>query len=61
MNPSATHMEMGTRVLAKTDFAHDVDVLLDAMHLERVVLGGLSMGGYAAFAGDRVMPNESAV
>jgi len=40
------------------DFARDLAVLLDAMHLERVVLGGLSMGGYAAFAADRVMPER---
>jgi 3-oxoadipate enol-lactonase len=32
------------------DYAHDLVALLDALGLDRVVVGGLSMGGYAAFA-----------
>ena len=32
------------------DYAGDVIDLLDALHLHDVVLGGLSMGGYVAFA-----------
>ena len=40
------------------DFARDVDQLLDALSLEQVVLGGLSMGGYAAFAVHRLAPKR---
>jgi pimeloyl-ACP methyl ester carboxylesterase len=40
------------------DFARDVDQLLDALSLEQVVLGGLSMGGYAAFAVHRLAPTR---
>ena len=32
------------------DYAGDVVDLLDALHVEDAVIGGLSMGGYAAFA-----------
>ena len=32
------------------DFARDLDVLADRLKVGRFVLGGLSMGGYAAFA-----------
>ena len=32
------------------DYAGDVIDLLDALHLKQVVVGGLSMGGYVAFA-----------
>jgi len=32
------------------DYAGDVIDLLDALHVEQAVIGGLSMGGYAAFA-----------
>jgi 3-oxoadipate enol-lactonase len=32
------------------DYAGDVIDLLDALHVEDAVIGGLSMGGYAAFA-----------
>jgi pimeloyl-ACP methyl ester carboxylesterase len=32
------------------DFAADVDALLAALHVDRAVIGGLSMGGYVAFA-----------
>lgn len=32
------------------DYAGDLVDLLDALHVERAVIGGLSMGGYVAFA-----------
>lgn len=32
------------------DYAGDVIDLLDALHIDQAVIGGLSMGGYAAFA-----------
>lgn len=38
------------------DYAEDVVVLLDHLALERAVIGGLSMGGYAAFAVLRSAP-----
>src|SRR5262245_52398148 len=40
------------------DFAFDIVQLLDALNLQRVVLGGLSMGGYAAFAVHRITPER---
>jgi pimeloyl-ACP methyl ester carboxylesterase len=38
--------------------AEDVAALLDALKLERVVLGGLSMGGYVALAFYRLFPRR---
>jgi pimeloyl-ACP methyl ester carboxylesterase len=38
------------------DYAGEVIDLLDSLHLENVVLGGLSMGGYVAFAMMRLAP-----
>jgi pimeloyl-ACP methyl ester carboxylesterase len=38
--------------------AEDVAALLDELHLERVVLGGLSMGGYVAFEFFRRFPGR---
>src|SRR5262245_4320986 len=32
------------------DYAGDVIDLLDSLHIEEAVIGGLSMGGYIAFA-----------
>ena len=32
------------------DFAGDVGVLLDRLHIDRAIIGGLSMGGYVTFA-----------
>ena len=39
-------------------YAERVGELLDALELERVVLGGLSMGGYVAFACLRLFPER---
>ena len=39
-------------------YAEGVRELLDSLHLERVVLGGLSMGGYVAFACMRLFPER---
>src|SRR5919202_6166220 len=39
-------------------YAERVGELLDKLHLERVVLGGLSMGGYVAFACLRLFPER---
>ncbi len=38
------------------DFARDVDALLEHLGVGRAVVGGLSMGGYAALAYHRVAP-----
>jgi 3-oxoadipate enol-lactonase len=40
------------------DYAGDVLALLDHLALDRVVVGGLSMGGYAAFALMRLAPDR---
>lgn len=39
-----------------TDMARDVAALLDQLEIRRVVIGGLSMGGYVAFAFYRLFP-----
>lgn len=39
-------------------YAEGVRELLDSLHLERVALGGLSMGGYVAFACVRLFPER---
>jgi 3-oxoadipate enol-lactonase len=39
------------------DYAGDLVDLLDALHIEDVVVGGLSIGGYVAFALLRLAPN----
>ena len=46
-DPPATSMD---------DYAGDVIDLLDALHVEDAVIGGLSMGGYVAFALFRLAP-----
>jgi pimeloyl-ACP methyl ester carboxylesterase len=38
------------------DLARDVDMLLTTLGIERAVIGGLSMGAYAAFACHRLLP-----
>jgi pimeloyl-ACP methyl ester carboxylesterase len=40
------------------DMAEDVAALLDGLRVERVVLGGLSMGGYVALAFCRLFPER---
>ena len=44
------------QVTSVDDYAGDVIDLLDALHLEEAVIGGLSMGGYVAFALLRLAP-----
>jgi pimeloyl-ACP methyl ester carboxylesterase len=39
-----------------TDMARDVAALLDQLEIRRAVIGGLSMGGYVAFAYYRLFP-----
>ena len=39
-------------------YAEGVQSLLDRLHLERVVLGGVSMGGYVAFECMRLFPEK---
>lgn len=40
------------------DYAHDALALLDALQLERAVIGGLSLGGYVTFAMHRRDPGR---
>jgi pimeloyl-ACP methyl ester carboxylesterase len=40
------------------DFAEDVDALMDALEIAGAVIGGLSMGGYVAFALCRRAPDR---
>jgi pimeloyl-ACP methyl ester carboxylesterase len=40
------------------DFAADVEALLDALEIERAVIGGVSMGGYVTFALFRRAPER---
>lgn len=42
------------------EMARDVAALLDVLHVERAVIGGLSMGGYVAFAFLRLFPERVA-
>jgi pimeloyl-ACP methyl ester carboxylesterase len=41
-------------------YARDIAALLDQLRLDRVVVGGLSMGGYVAFALQRLVPERVA-
>ena len=45
-------------MLTVDDFADDVDTLMDALEIEQAVIGGLSMGGYVAFALCRRFPER---
>jgi pimeloyl-ACP methyl ester carboxylesterase len=40
------------------DYAADVEAVLDALHIDAAVIGGLSMGGYIAFALYRRAPDR---
>ncbi len=44
-------------VASLDDYAGDVVDLLDALHIEQAVIGGLSMGGYVTFALFRLAPH----
>ena len=45
-------------MLTVDDLADDVDTLMDALEIEQAVIGGLSMGGYVAFALCRRFPER---
>ena len=47
-----------TETATMEEMAQTVAVLLDEMKLERVILGGLSMGGYVTFAFYRLFPQR---
>jgi pimeloyl-ACP methyl ester carboxylesterase len=49
-------VEDGAPPLTVDDYAADVSVLMDALKLDDAVIGGLSMGGYVAFALFRQSP-----
>jgi pimeloyl-ACP methyl ester carboxylesterase len=49
-----------TEPITMERMAEDVITLLDALHAQRVVLGGLSLGGYVAFAALRLAPQRFA-
>jgi len=44
--------------LSMTDYASDVEALLDALQLDRAWVGGVSMGGYVAFEVFRRIPER---
>ena len=46
-------------MLTVDDFADDVDALMDALEMSEAVIGGLSMGGYVAFALCRRLRSDS--
>ena len=47
-----------TGALSMDEYADDVCALMDAMQLDEVAIGGLSMGGYVVFAMFRKMPER---
>lgn len=49
---------LGGDVATMEEMAWDVSVLLDELGIERVVLGGLSMGGYVTLAFRRLYPQR---
>src|SRR5262245_55551944 len=55
--PDAVPVEISQRM---DDYASDVLALLDALEVERAVIGGLSMGGYITFAMFRRAPERFA-
>jgi pimeloyl-ACP methyl ester carboxylesterase len=50
--------ELDAPAITMDDLADDVRVLLDELKLYRVILGGLSMGGYVSFAFYRKYPRR---
>jgi 3-oxoadipate enol-lactonase len=66
--PQLTHVPDGWRFMAPQlcrmgettidDYAADVGALLDALKIDEAVIGGLSMGGYVAFAMHRQEPSR---
>lgn len=49
---------LGGRNLTIDDYAADVFCLMDSLKLDDAVIGGLSMGGYVAFAMHRLAPRR---
>jgi pimeloyl-ACP methyl ester carboxylesterase len=49
---------LGSNDATMEEMARDVAALLEALELERVILGGLSMGGYVALAFARLFPRR---
>ncbi len=47
---STTEVRIRSRAVGMEDYAADVVDLLEELSITRAVIGGLSMGGYAAFA-----------
>ena len=48
----------GAGSVSMDDYARDILALLDHLHVDRAVVAGLSMGGYAAFALLRLAPQR---
>lgn len=57
---SRLKVEEGAPPLTVDDYAADVAALMDALKLDDAVIGGLSMGGYVAFALFRQAPGRFA-
>jgi pimeloyl-ACP methyl ester carboxylesterase len=55
--PAAEPLPAG-RPMTVDDFAGDLAALLDRLHIDRAVIGGLSMGGYVTFALFRRSPER---
>lgn len=53
-------VEGGAAALTVDDYAADVLALMDALKIDDAVIGGLSMGGYVAFAMFRMAPRRFA-
>lgn len=53
-------VEAGAPPLTVDDYAADVSALMDALEIDDAVIGGLSMGGYVAFAMFRQAPGRFA-
>src|SRR6185312_3167869 len=49
---------VGSEPLTMERMAQDILVLLDELNAARVVLGGLSMGGYVTLAAQRLAPEQ---